>query len=51
MTDEQKTKIGIELIEVLSIRKNRFGLYITSWGSKTPIGVYKTVKRIMEVKE
>lgn len=48
MTNKQKIIIAKELIDVLSLRRNRFGLYITQWGSKSPLGIYQTVRKIMK---
>jgi hypothetical protein len=49
-TDIEKEKIGKVLIEILMLRKdtrNR-GRYLTSWGNKTPLGIFNTFQRLSE---
>lgn len=48
LTDEQKTEIGQRLIELLSLKVKSNGRVDTSVGDKTPLGLFKTVKRFIE---
>lgn len=46
-----KNIIGQKLIEVLQLKEDKGYTpkrYFTSWGNKTALGIYETVKRIME---
>lgn len=51
--EEQETlkryaKIGQEIADMLMLRKTNNGRYETTWGDKTPLGLYLTLKRIIE---
>ena len=47
-TESEKQKIGEYLASVLGLKKKKNDRDNTSWGDKTPIGLYLTVKRIIE---
>jgi len=54
-TEERIThadKMGKAIANLLGLRAVRSGgqagRYLTTWGSKTPTGLYKTLKRIIE---
>ena len=51
-TDIEKEKIGQVLIDILMLRKDtkNKGRYLTSWGNKTPLGVFNTFQRLSEEK-
>lgn len=42
--------IGNKLIEILQLKLKRNGRVETTWGDKTPIGLAKVVKRIIQEK-
>jgi len=42
--------IGNKLIEVLQLKLKQNGRVDTSWGDKTPVGLYQIVKRIIQEK-
>lgn len=48
--EAEEMRRGELLAAVLNLPKLRSepGRYFTSWGSKTPLGLYRTVKRIIE---
>lgn len=41
---------GEELARLLLLKKKRNGRYDTAWGDKTPLGLYATIKRVMDKK-
>jgi len=48
-----KIKIGENLIDILQLKEDKKEKYnpkryVTAWGNKTALGIYETVKRIME---
>lgn len=51
LTEQQETKRGELLAEVLQLRLIRSGKdagrYRTTWGTKTALGLYRTVERII----
>jgi hypothetical protein len=50
--DEQKIKdhkIGLQLAEALGLKKSG-NLYMTSWGLKTPIGLVRSIRLIVNQK-
>lgn len=49
ITDEEMKKRGELLAEVLGIPKRKGSVpYMTTWGSKTALGLFLTVRRIIE---
>lgn len=53
LTEKEQIAIGQSLIDILRLTEDRSEnynpkRYITAWGNKTALGIYKTVKRIME---
>ena len=40
--------IGVNLIGLLDLKIKRNGRVDTAWGDKTPVGLARTVRRIME---
>ncbi len=52
--EAEETKRGEALIDILYLRPIRsgpdYGRVPTTWGTKTPIGLFRTVKRIIEGK-
>ena len=56
MSEQEKIRIGEQLAEILILRRvnkqkgNENIFYKTTWGTKTPLGIYETVKRILENK-
>ena len=47
-TEEHQGKIGNCIAQLLLLKKKRNGLYNTAWGTKTDLGLYLTVKRIID---
>jgi len=41
-------KGGKALANLLHLKKNKNGRYDTSWGDKTELGLYLTIKRVVE---
>lgn len=41
-------KLGEKLIEVLGLRMKSNGRVNTTWGDKTPLGLYLTVQRVID---
>ena len=50
LSEQEQTRRGQLLADTLQLRKSRaaLGLYRTDWGAKTALGLYRTVKRIIE---
>jgi len=54
MSEQEQIKIGQQLADILYLKfdpKYRKGTdvrYMTSWGNKTALGLYMTVKRILD---
>ena len=49
MDEEEKLqKVGETLIKVLNLKVKKNGRVDTIWGDKYPIGLARTVKRILE---
>jgi hypothetical protein len=46
--EDTQIRIGEKIIEVLSLHKKQNGRVDTAWGDKTPLGLYLTVKRIID---
>lgn len=49
--DDRQAEIGAKLIETLGLHTKTNGRVNTTWGDKTPLGLYLTVKRIIEENE
>jgi hypothetical protein len=52
LTEDEKALRGLRLIEILGLKRSKeeAGRYLTTWGTKTALGIYLTVKRILEEK-
>lgn len=50
LTEQQETQCGQLIADVLSLRRHSIerGRYSTEWGSKTALGIFRMVKRIIE---
>lgn len=50
LSEAEQTRRGELLAVTLGVRKSQAepGRYCTDWGTKTPLGLYRTVKRIVE---
>jgi hypothetical protein len=46
--EETDKKIGLAIATCLSLKENEKGQFETLWGSKTPAGLARTIRRIME---
>lgn len=46
--ETEETRRGQLLVDVLHLHRAERGRYHTQWGTKTPLGIYRTVKRIVE---
>jgi hypothetical protein len=48
--DEQARyeQIGKEIADMLMLKRDKNGRYETTWGNKTPLGLYLTLKRLIE---
>lgn len=51
MTTDDKILAGQRIATLLGLKFNKEDRIKTVWGSKSPLGLYETVKRIMEGKE
>jgi hypothetical protein len=49
ISEAEETRRGEELCRVLKLRREpgETGRYRTAWGSKTPLGIFRTVKRLV----
>lgn len=48
--DKADHALGLELIDVMHLRRSRIdGRVPTAWGSKTPCGLARTIRRIVEM--
>jgi hypothetical protein len=47
LDDVQQTAIGLTIIGLLGLRIKRNGRVDTSWGDKTPRGLYLSLERII----
>jgi len=49
-TDEEKEKIGQEIALLFGMRKSHSdkGRFITSWGTKSGIGIFEMIQRVNE---
>jgi hypothetical protein len=48
LSDADMVNRGLLLAEVLGLKQKPNGRYDTTWGDKTPLGLYLTVQRIIE---
>jgi len=48
LTEIQEMERGQLLAKVLNLKKRPNGWYDTEWGTKTDLGSFRTVKRIIE---
>ena len=48
LTEQEQTRRGGMLADVLLLRKDRLGRWPSAWGNKTDLGLYRTIKRIIE---
>jgi hypothetical protein len=46
--EKAQNEIGEKLIEVLQLKKKPNGRVDTTWGDKTPLGLYLTVQAVIE---
>lgn len=46
--EDKCTRIGRDIINLLGLHYNADGKYDTSWGDKHPMGLYLTIKRVIE---
>jgi len=53
LTEEQERAAGEMLVKIFQLRKDREapGRYHTTWGNKTPLGVYRTMRYAIEIAE
>jgi hypothetical protein len=47
LSEQQARKVGEQIVEMLSLTKNKDGRYNTSWGSKTVEGLGRCAQRIV----
>lgn len=40
--------MGKLIADILQVKMNKSGRYVTTWGDKTALGLYRTVKRIID---
>lgn len=53
LPENDKIVIGQSIINILRLKQDNTEnynpkRYLTAWGNKTPLGIYETVKRLME---
>ena len=46
--DDYGMSAGLAIAKLLDLRPNEIGRYNTAIGDKTPLGLYRTIKRIVE---
>jgi len=46
--EEEQIEKGKKLAELLDLKIKENGRYDTTWGDKTPLGLFLTVQRIIE---
>jgi len=49
LTNEQKQVIGQQWADILFLLEDRDhkGRYLTTWGNKTPLGIFETISRLV----
>lgn len=45
--DTEALRRGLKIAEILSLRKNSEGRYQTTWGTKTALGLFRTMERLI----
>lgn len=48
MTEYQLKNAGLEIATLLNLKADKDGRYSTSWGTKTAIGLARSVQRVLE---
>lgn len=48
ITEQEEIRRGKLVAETLRLEKDKNGHYSTTWGTKSDLGVYRVVKRLME---
>lgn len=51
MTETEQAIVGDVWARILLLKKKRNGRYDTAWGDKTPLGLYKTIVRMVGERE
>ena len=46
-TEQHQTKIGTNIANMLGLMQTKDGRYCTAWGTKTPLGLYLSIMRII----
>lgn len=46
-TEYYQATIGLKIADMLGLTQNADGRYYTTWGTKTPLGLYLCVQRIL----
>jgi len=51
LSEQEQTKIGEQLVKALKLKRDteHKDRYQTTWGTKTPLGVYRTIEGIIEL--
>ncbi len=47
-TEYYQAYIGLQIANMLGLNQNTDGRYFTTWGTKTPLGLYLSIKRIIK---
>ena len=45
---ERKAEIGRDIAELLHLKQNKDGRYDTAWGTKTSLGIFLCIERIIK---
>lgn len=45
LTEKEQEKRGKEIIKLLGLKMKKNGRVDTTWGDKTPLGLYRTLER------
>lgn len=50
LTEAEETRRGQMLVDILGLHRatGEPGRYQTQWGTKTPLGLFRTIRRIVE---
>ena len=46
-TEQRQAKIGFNIANMLGLKVSKQGKYNTTWGTKTPLGLYLSIQRII----
>ena len=46
-TEYYQATIGLRIADMLGMTQNTDGKYYTTWGTKTPLGLYLSIQRIL----